>query len=331
MAERISGRAGAIVGALVLAGGEPRPADGQAARLYAFNVGSKDVTVIDPGTHTVIETRPLGASVRWLSNEQDFFDGRYLWTYEADAQASVLVIDPQSWTVVRRIPVGRGPAHSVILTPDRRLALVDVSGDDRIAVIDTATYQVVRTIPMGKFPCDLDLSPDGGWAYVPERDQDSVAILDLSTWQVVRRAGFPAGSKPHMLRVAPDGRTVWVQTAAGGTNDVLEAATLRTLKTHRVGRVPVTNAFSPDGRYTYVSHFEDDFVSVFDTVTLVEVGRVRVGQQIGNLTFRPDGKFAYATVIGANTVAVIDTASLQVVKQIPVGREPWGLIVWPTR
>ena len=50
--------------------------------VYVFNVGSKDVTLIDVANRQVRETRPLGVSVRWLSNEQTYWDGARIWTYD---------------------------------------------------------------------------------------------------------------------------------------------------------------------------------------------------------------------------------------------------------
>src|SRR5262249_40736711 len=40
--------------------------------VYVFNVGSRDVTLIDVADRRVRETRLLGASVRWLSDEQTY-------------------------------------------------------------------------------------------------------------------------------------------------------------------------------------------------------------------------------------------------------------------
>ncbi|MGH2618163.1 MAG: hypothetical protein ACRDJC_23285, partial [Thermomicrobiales bacterium] len=45
---------------------------------YAFNAKTQDVTLFDPTTRKVLATKPLGAVVRWLSNEQRFWDGRHL-------------------------------------------------------------------------------------------------------------------------------------------------------------------------------------------------------------------------------------------------------------
>ena len=120
-----------------------------------------------------------------------------------------------------------------------------------------------------------------------------------------------------------------MQTAAGGTNDVLAADTLSSRHSRKLGKVPVTNAWTPDGRHAYVTHFQDDFISVIDANSYDEVKRIRVGQGVANVTFRPDGRFAYATLHSENKVAVIDTASLEVVKMLPAGDQPFGLIVMP--
>ncbi len=296
--------------------------------VYAFNMGSQDVTVIDSATNEVVGTKPLGASVKWLSNEQDFWDGQHIWTYEVvEGRIEIIAIEPAEMRVVRRIGIGKGPAHSVMLTPDRRYVMVNVAGENSIAVVDRESLQVVRRIPTGLFPCDLDFTADGKAGYFPEREQDTVAFLDLETFEIVRRASFPQGSKPHMLRVAPDGASVWVQTASGGTNDVLDSQTLAVRSTQQLGKKPGTNAWSPDGRYSYVTVIGDDFVVVLDAATFQEVKRIRVGPRAGNIVFRPDGRYAYVTVSGDNAVVVIDTARMEVTKRLPAGQKPWGLVV----
>jgi len=295
---------------------------------YAFNVGSKDVTVIDTATNEVVGTKPLGASVRWLSNEQDFWDGELIWTYDlVEETVELIAIDPAAMRVVHRVPIGEGPAHSVMLTPDRRHVLVNAAGDNLIAVVDRTTREIVHTIPTGLFPCDLDFHPDGRTGYFPERDQHTVASFDLERFEILERVSFPEGSKPHMLRVAPDGGSVWVQAAAAGTNSLLDPETLAIEVTEQLGQAPVTNAWTPDGRHVYVTHFGDDFVSVLDAKTGEEIERIAVGPQLANVTFRPDGAFAYVSVLGADEVAVIDTAAMEVEKRLPAGDQPFGLIV----
>jgi len=300
-----------------------------AETVYVFNVGSKDVTLIDAAARQARETRPLGAAVRWLSNEQSYWDGQLVWTYDfPDNKLQAIGIDPRNVAVTRTIPdLGNGPGHSLMLLPDKKTAAINVAGDNVIAVVDMASGQIMRKVPTGKFPCDLHYTPDGRFAYTPERDQDTVSMFDTRTWELVKTVNFPAGSQPYMLRVSPDGKEVWVQTGKVDTNVVLNAADLSTLATLPTGKGPVTNAWTPDARYSVVTNVGDTFASVFDAKTYKEVARLAVGQGGANIGFTRDGSTGFMAVTGANAVAVIDMAKLNVVSQLKAGTMPQGLIV----
>ena len=144
---------------------------------------------------------------------------------------------------------------------------------------------------------------------------------------LVKTVSFPARSKPHMLRVSPDGKEVWVQTADANTNVVLGADDLSVLSTEPTGKSPVTNAWTPDRRYSIVTNGKDTFAQVFDARTFKEVKRLTIGPGGTNIGFSKDGRTAFVAVTGANRVAVIDVAKLALESQIRAGTEPQGLIV----
>jgi streptogramin lyase len=50
-------------------------------------------------------------------------------------------------------------------------------------------------------------------------------MFDTEKLEITERVEFPEGSRPWMLRVSPDGKVVYVQTASG-SNVVLDARTL---------------------------------------------------------------------------------------------------------
>jgi DNA-binding beta-propeller fold protein YncE len=145
--------------------------------------------------------------------------------------------------------------------------------------------------------------------------------------EVVKTISFPAGSKPYMLRVSPDGKEVWVQSGQTNQNYVLDAEDLKTLATEPCGKGPVTNAWSPDRRYSIVTNSNDTFAQVFDARTYKEIKRLNVGQGGSNIGFSRDGQLAFISVTGANAVAVVDMAKLDVVDQLKAGTQPTGLIV----
>ena len=122
--------------------------------VYVFNVGSQDVTLIDTATNKVVATRPLGVAVRWLSNEQTYWDGANVWTYDfPDNKLKAVAIDPKEIKVVRTIETGTlGPGHSLMLTPDKATALLNAAGSNVINVIDLKSGQVTDKIATGEFP-----------------------------------------------------------------------------------------------------------------------------------------------------------------------------------
>ena len=149
----------------------------------------------------------------------------------------------------------------------------------------------------------------------------------MTSRKLVKTVSFPARSKPHMLRVSPDGKEVWVQTADANTNVVLNADDLSVLSTEPTGKSPVTNAWTPDRRYSIVTNGQDTFAQIFDARTFKEAKRLTIGPGGSNIGFSKDGKTAFIAVTGADHVAVIDVEKLALASQITAGKAPQGLIV----
>ena len=122
--------------------------------VLVFNVGSRDVTLIDAAARQVLETRPLGAQVRWLSNEQTYWDGNSVWTYDfPNNRLQAIAIDPRAIAVTRSVDeIGTGPGHSLVVLPGGRRAAVNVAGDNKIALLDLPSGQVESTVNTGAFP-----------------------------------------------------------------------------------------------------------------------------------------------------------------------------------
>lgn len=152
--------------------------------------------------------------------------------------------------------------------------------------------------------------------------------IDLATRRIVRTVEFPAGSKPYMLRVSPDGRVVWVQTADARTNVVLDVETMDAIHTESTGKGPVQSAFGPPGgRYGLVTHLEEDFVLAIDRATGLVARQIDVGGSQANASFMPGGAIAYVTLTSRDEVVAIDMAELAVVGRVAAGDEPMGIVL----
>ena len=121
---------------------------------YVFNATSRNVTLFDPATREVLTTKPQGAVVRWLSNEQRFWDGLHIWTYDfPDDEVQAVAVDPRAVALARVLPTGgKGPAHSLMLTPDRKTAWVNVAGADSLIVLDLDSGEIAAEVRTGTFP-----------------------------------------------------------------------------------------------------------------------------------------------------------------------------------
>ena len=154
----LKGASSAALGLLASAAPTRSAATGSTAEtretVYVFNVGSKDVTLIDVADRRVRETRPLGASVRWLSNEQTYWDGARIWTYDfPNDQVQAIAIDPKQVAVTKTIRgLGKGPGHSLVVLPNKKTAAVNVAGDNLVAFLDLEQGTVDSTLGTGAFP-----------------------------------------------------------------------------------------------------------------------------------------------------------------------------------
>ena len=72
---------------------------------------------------------------------------------------NVSVIDPVSWTEIRRIPTGKEP-HHLYLTPDEKSVIVANAMGDSLTFIDPRTDHVQRTVTGILDPYHLLFSPD---------------------------------------------------------------------------------------------------------------------------------------------------------------------------
>ena len=132
-----------------------------------------------------------------------------------------------------------------------------------------------------------------------------------------------------MLRVAPDGQEVWVQSTGANNNVVLDVTTMEILHTEPTGRGPVQSAFGPAGsRYGLRTHLDETFVLALERETGREAARIEVGAPQANPSITPVGGVAYVTVPSRNEVVAIDMRQLVVAGSISTGAEPMGVVVF---
>src|SRR5262249_35815736 len=124
----------------------------------------------------------------------------------------VAVVDTQTNSVLRTIPIPAGP-HGLVVTPDGRKVYVSSDGASTVTVIDTATDTVATTIEVGSTPHGLAISRDGSKVLVAGFGANQSMIIDTATDRIVGRVPV---AQPHNSAISPDGRTAYVGSQQQG-------------------------------------------------------------------------------------------------------------------
>ncbi|HEY5051101.1 MAG TPA: YncE family protein, partial [Acidothermaceae bacterium] len=118
-------------------------------------------------------------------------------------------------TVVKTIPVGKGPSYGV--SSDGTHVWVTNNSGDTVSEIDASTGTVVKTIPVGTGP--LGVSSDGTHVWVVAGG--AVSEIDASTGTVVKT--IPVGAGPYA--VSSHSNHVWVTNYNGDTVSEIHVST----------------------------------------------------------------------------------------------------------
>ena len=249
---------------------------------------SKDVLdVLDRSNNKIIRSVPLG---RRPNNVAITRDGRRV--YVCIRQETVVaIVDTASLEVVKRVEVGHGP-HNVYLTPDGKYMLATAMDDRKITAIDVKTEQPAFEIPAGGVPRPVIIDADQSGVplrlFVQLSNLHGFEVIDYATRKVTRKVLLPdgpPGAKPlipetfsHGMGIAPDGKTLWVNSLLDNSVSVFSMPALERLATIPVGRGPDWMTFTPDGKRCFISNAGSNSVSIMDVAARKEVTKVPVGK-----------------------------------------------------
>ena len=162
----------------------------------AYSPDSRTVFVSLQGTDRLIAIRTADGSVLWNARVGRTPAG-VLWLnghvlVGCMGEAHIAVVDPATGRVQRVIKTGRG-AHTMFVSPDKRLIYATNRVDGSISVIDPNTLEVTRTLSVPGGPDDIEFAPDGHiWAAL--RFAQSVAVIDPASGAIER---IQVGRSPH--------------------------------------------------------------------------------------------------------------------------------------
>jgi YVTN family beta-propeller protein len=272
-------------------------------RVYISNESESVLDVVDRKSGEILKKVPLSARPNNLTITKD--GARVLVGIRKDP--GVLdVIDTVSLTRLKSIPVD-GSVHNVYVTPDGKYAVSGSIENKAATVVDLGSEQAIWEVKFdsGVRPMAFETNPDSSTnrIFIQLSGFHGFAVVDFAKHAEVTRIKLPdqpggfgiaegrLGTPSHGIRVAPDGKSLWVNSTFA--NAVFEYS-LPDLKL--VGHV--------------------------DLPQVHPLGHAPSGSVPEWITFTPDSKVVYISNSGAGSVTAIDTKTLKIVALIPVGEVP---------
>jgi YVTN family beta-propeller protein len=225
-----------------------------------------------------VATKKLRGKISAGSDPEEFSlskDGTKLYVSNEDVKTAS-VIDVATGKVEHIVAVGQEP-EGVATAPDGKRFYVTCEAGGDVYAIDAAAYTPVGHFKVNVRPRTMDFSPDAGVGFIPSESTGELNVIDTVNLKVLKVIALPPGSRPMSVKVAGNGRKVYVSNGRAGTVSVLDSRTYELLNTIKVGVRPWGIALSPDGKFLYAANGPSDDVSVVDLDANKEIARVKAG------------------------------------------------------
>lgn len=240
----------------------------------------------------------------------------------------VWVIDPSTFAVVARYPVGRGELQHVVPSWDMRTLYASDDRADELTPFDPVTGVPGKPIPVTD-PYNLYFTPDGRSAVSVAEARRELVFYDPHTWAVQDTLPTPDCAGIDHADFTPDGRTAVFTCEFAGRVAVVDVAAHRLLRMidmpHRNTTMgPQDIKLAPDGSVFYIADSEQNGLWVLDGAATKVVREIPTGMGAHGLYLSRDATKLYVTNRHEGSVSVLDSytgASLAKWK-IPGGGSP---------
>jgi YVTN family beta-propeller protein len=279
------------------------------SRIYISNESESMLDVIDRKSGEMLQKVSLSGHPNNIAITKD--GGRVLVGVRSDPGV-VDVIETTSLRRSKSIPVDGG-VHNVYVTPDGKYAVSGSIENKAATVIDLQTDQAVWEVKFDRSvrPMAVESNPDGSTSriFVQLTGLNGFAVVDFAKRAEVARIKLPdqpggfgiaegrTGTPSHGIGVAPDGKSLWVNSTFANATFKYSLPDLKLLghtalpEVHPLGHAPTGSVpewitFTPDSKVVYVSNSGARSVSAIDAATLKLIAVIPVGEvpkRIGTL------------------------------------------------
>jgi YVTN family beta-propeller protein len=270
------------------------------SEIYVSSESKNVLYVLDRASGKIIDKLQLSGHPNNIAVTKD--GGRVLVAIR-EGEGALEVVDAATRSIKKGIPV-HGPLHNVYVTPDDKYAVTGSIEGRMLTVIELSTERLAWEVPFeaGVRPMAIEANPDGSARriFVELSNLHGFVVVDFAAHKEVARIILPdlpfkaegdssaEGTPCHGIAVAPDGKSVWINSIVDNAVFAYSLPGLRPLGHSSlpvreqsgqppIGARPYWVTFTPDSQRVFVSNAAIDSVSVIDATAMKPVAEVSVG------------------------------------------------------
>ena len=238
--------------------------------------------------------------------------------------ADISVIDPITWTEIKRLPTGKEP-HHLYMTPDESSIIVANALADSLTFVNPRTATIQKTVRGIVDPYQLRFSPDMKWLVTAG---NRLQHVDLYRWDgkelsLARR--ISTGKTPSHIFIDSKSTVAYVTMQDSDELIAVDLEEQRIRWRVRTGAMPADVFGTPDDRKVLVGLTGSDKVQIFD-VSYAKVPRslgfIRTGAGAHAFRAAGDGRHVFLSNRVADTISKIDLETFKVVESYPAPGGP---------
>jgi YVTN family beta-propeller protein len=183
------------------------------------------------------------------------------------------------------------------------------------------------------------------WVYITNEDSEDLSIISTLTNEVV--ATIPVGKRPRGIRIAPDGKTVFVAISGSpkcppwvnqeecrkqkpdktkdgiAQIDVINKKILRILP---AGSDPEQFDITSDAKHLIIANEDVGKASLLAIEANKMIAETEVGKEPEGVRLSPDNSLCYVTSESDHSIAVLNTKTGALINKIKVGLRPRDIV-----
>jgi DNA-binding beta-propeller fold protein YncE len=267
-------------------------------------------------------------------------------------EQTLAIVDPSSFKVLERIPVGNDP-HEVIASTDGRTAYVSNYGFgayNTLAVIDLTAKKALPAVDLGPLRGPHGLAFVGGKVWFTAEAAKAIGSYDPKSAKVDWILGT-GQDRTHMVWLTDDEKRIVTTNVSSGTVSIIDKIAPRMPGASAGGPnsppsrptppagdweqtvVKVGNGsegfdVSPNGSEIWVANAQDGTISIINLASKTVTDTLAANVPGANrLKFTPDGARVLVSSLRGGDLTILDSSTRKEIKRLKLGHGTAGILV----